>query len=73
MADTALIIFHAPSSTAFTFQMLIHSSTTLIHFVHYIHGRTALIFVPYVHDYMKSSSKVQGECKIEVQIIYIFD
>ena len=44
MADTALIIFHAPSSTAFTFQMLIHSSTTLIHFVHYIHGRTALIF-----------------------------
>ena len=32
------------SSTAFTFRTLIDSSTTLIHFVHYIHGRTALIY-----------------------------
>ena len=32
------------STTAFTFRTLIHSSTTLIHFVDYIHGRTALIF-----------------------------
>ena len=42
------------------FCTLIHSSTTLMHFVHYIHGRTALIFrtlCPWLYEVFATKSQ----------------
>ena len=44
MVDIALIIFRALCFKQYCFYVSYANSYTLIHFVHYIHGRTALIF-----------------------------
>ena len=53
------------SSIAFTFCTLIHSSTSLIHFVHYIHSRTALIFCalyPWLYEVFAELSCSSLQC-----------
>ena len=55
------------SGTAIMIHKPIHSSTTLIHFVHYIHGRTAIIFCmlcPWLYEVLAELSHVVSAAPI---------